>query len=73
VYRALERAGRLPPDDLEVLYPVMSFWRDRCVVSFGCMERSFWTMDEDDRNFTKQGIQTDVCVGFPTSWFYGRS
>jgi hypothetical protein len=72
LYRALEQAGRLPPDDLEVLYPVMAFWRDRCVVSYGCMERSFWTMDEADRNFTKQGIQTDVCVGFPISWFYTR-
>ena len=75
-YRALEHAPRLPPNDLEGTYPLVSFWKDRALVRYLCRERAFYICDGEgktgyDLPAGKRGASTGICIGLPISWFYG--
>ena len=68
-YRAWEHAPRVPLTELRGTYPSVSFWQDRVIIVFKCMERTPWQPDEDGQT-QLPGQQTMVCIGLPVSWFY---
>jgi len=49
VYRAAEQSPRLPPKDVEGTYPSVSFWKDRALIRFTCIERAFYVYDEEGK------------------------
>ena len=71
VYRSAERSPRLPPDDMEATYPTLAFWRDRAILTYGCRDRGYMTVDENTGWVTREGTYTTVCAGLPIAWFYG--
>lgn len=69
-YRSMLHSPRLPPDFLKGTYPATSFWQDRAIVIYRCMEGSRSAIDPETGWTSGRGVYTTVCVGFPISWFY---
>ena len=72
----MELAPRLPLNDIQGTYPFVTFWKDRAIVRFHCIERSYFTVGkpgEVGRELPDQqrlGRQTDAYISLPISWFY---
>ena len=69
-YRSMLRSPRLPLDFLKGTYPATSFWKDRAIVIYRCMEGSRSVIDEKTKWMSGKGEHKTICVGLPISWFY---
>ena len=75
-YRAMELAPRLPVNDIQGTYPFVTFWKDRAIVRFHCIERSHNIVGKPGEvvrelpDPLRLGRQTDTYISLPISWFY---